>query len=65
MQVLFSDLSTRADSDMDAARVSRRALIDKHAGTGNLVMPHHISTPPCGTIAPVGETFRFDFLEGT
>jgi hypothetical protein len=50
---------------MDAARVSRRALIDKHAGTGNLVMPHHISTPPCGTIAPVGETFRFDFLEGT
>ena len=65
MQVLFPDLSTRADSDMDVARVSRRALIDKHAGTGNLVMPHHFSTPSCGTIEPAGETFRFDFVDGT
>jgi glyoxylase-like metal-dependent hydrolase (beta-lactamase superfamily II) len=65
MQILFPDLSTRADSDMDAARVSRRALIDKHAGSGNLVMPHHFSTPSCGTITPAGESFRFDFVEGT
>ena len=55
MQLLFPDLSTRADSDMDAARISRRALIDKHAGTGNLVMPHHFSTPACGTIEPAGQ----------
>jgi glyoxylase-like metal-dependent hydrolase (beta-lactamase superfamily II) len=65
MQLLFPDLSTRADSDMDMARLSRRALIDKHAGTGSLVMPHHFSTPACGTIEPAGNAFRFNFVEGT
>ncbi len=65
MQLLFPDLSTRANSDMDMSRASRRALIDKHAGTGNLVMPHHFSTPTCGTIEPAGQAFRFDFVEGT
>src|SRR5438477_69311 len=34
IQLLFPDLSTRADFDQNAARVSRRALIDKHADTG-------------------------------
>ena len=65
IQLLFPDLSTRADADMDMARASRRALIEKHAGTGNLVMPHHFSTPSCGTIEPAGDAFRFDFVEGS
>lgn len=65
MQLLYPELSTRADSDMDVARASRRALIDKHAGTGHLVMPHHFSTPACGTIEPAGAAFRFDFVEGS
>ncbi len=65
IQLLFPDLSTRADSDQDASRLSRRALIEKHAGTGSLVMPHHFSTPSCGTIAPAAQGFRFDFLEGS
>lgn len=62
IQLMFPDLSTRPDTDMDMARVSRRALLDKHAGTGNLVMPHHFSTPCCGTIAPQGSGFRFDSI---
>jgi glyoxylase-like metal-dependent hydrolase (beta-lactamase superfamily II) len=65
MQLMFPELSTRADSDMDAARVSRRALIDKHAGTGTLVLPQHFASPACGTIEPAGEAFRFDFVEGS
>ena len=65
MQIMFPDLSTRADSDMDVARASRRALIDKHAGTGNLIMPHHFASPACGTIEPAGNSFRFNFVEGT
>lgn len=65
MQILYPDLSTRADSDMDVARASRRALIDKHAGTGNLIMPHHFASPTCGTIEPAGKSFRFDFVDGT
>ena len=65
MQLIFPDLSTRADFDMNAARVSRRALIDKHADAGTLVMPQHFATPSCGTIRRAGEAFRFDFVEGS
>jgi glyoxylase-like metal-dependent hydrolase (beta-lactamase superfamily II) len=65
MQLMFPDLSTRADFDMDAARVTRRALIEKHAGTGNLVMPHHFATPSCGTIVRAGNGFRFDAVAGS
>lgn len=65
IQLMFPELSTRADFDPDAARASRRALIEKHAGTGNVVMPHHFATPSCGTIEPSGTCFRFDFIEGS
>jgi glyoxylase-like metal-dependent hydrolase (beta-lactamase superfamily II) len=65
MQLLFPELSTRADSDQDAARASRRALIDKHAGTGNVVLPQHFAAPSCGTFERVGDTFRFDAIEGS
>ena len=65
MQLMFPDLSTRADFDMNAARVSRRALIDKHADAGTLVLPQHFATPSCGTIARAGDAFRFDFIEGS
>ena len=65
IQLLFPDLSTRADSDQDAARLSRRALIEKHADTGNLVMAHHFSTPSSGTIEQAGDGFRFSFIDGS
>jgi len=63
MQIMFPDLSTRADTDQDMARVSRKKLIDMHAGTGNLVMPHHFATPTSGTIERAGDGFRFEFIE--
>ncbi|MGE0765590.1 MAG: MBL fold metallo-hydrolase [Hyphomicrobiaceae bacterium] len=65
MQILFPDLSCRADFDMDASRVSRKALIDKHADTGAVVMPQHFATPSCGHIRRKGEGFAFDFLRGS
>jgi glyoxylase-like metal-dependent hydrolase (beta-lactamase superfamily II) len=65
IQLMFPDLSTRADTDMNVSRVSRRALIEKHAGTGNLVLPQHFSTPTCGTFERAGEAFRFDAIEGS
>jgi glyoxylase-like metal-dependent hydrolase (beta-lactamase superfamily II) len=65
MQLMFPDLSTRADFDMNAARVTRRALIDKHAGTGGLVLPQHFASPACGTIERAGEAFRFEFVDGS
>ncbi len=65
IQLLFPDLSTRADVDQDASRVSRRALIEKHADTGDLVMPHHFATPCSGRIERAGDGFRFSFIEGS
>jgi hypothetical protein len=65
MQLLFPELSSRADGDMDASRVTRRGLIEKHADTGNLVMPHHFATPSSGTIEKAGDDFRFTFIEGS
>ena len=50
IQIMFPDLSSFADHDMDAARVSRRALIEKHAGTGTLILPQHFASPTCGAI---------------
>jgi len=65
IQLMFPHLSTRADFDMNAARASRRALIDKHADAGTLVLPQHFATPSSGTIARAGNAFRFDFIEGS
>ena len=62
MQLMFPELSTRADFDMNASRVTRRALIEKHAGTGNLVMPHHFAAPSCGTFERAGAGFRFEAM---
>jgi glyoxylase-like metal-dependent hydrolase (beta-lactamase superfamily II) len=62
LQLLYPDLSSRADSDMDASRITRRALIEKHAGTGTVVMPQHFSAPSCGTIERAGQAFGFSFI---
>jgi glyoxylase-like metal-dependent hydrolase (beta-lactamase superfamily II) len=65
MQLLFPALSSRADGDMDASRVTRCALLEKHADTGTVVMPHHFATPSCGTIETAADGFRFAFIEGS
>ncbi len=65
IQLLFPDLSSRADVDMNASRPYRRALLEKHADTGTIFMPHHFSTPSCGTIARAGDGFRFEAIAGS
>jgi glyoxylase-like metal-dependent hydrolase (beta-lactamase superfamily II) len=66
IQLLYPDLSTRADFDPNAARASRKALIEKHASAGTLVLPQHFATPSCGMIERAGSNaFRFDFVEGS
>lgn len=65
IQLLFPDLSSRADTDQDASRVSRKALIEKHADTPTRVLPHHFSTPSCGAIKRAGDAFDFEFIAGT
>ena len=65
MQILFPELSTRADFDQNASRVSRRALIEKHAGSGNIVLPQHFAAPSCGMIERRGDGFRFNAIDGS
>jgi glyoxylase-like metal-dependent hydrolase (beta-lactamase superfamily II) len=65
IQLLFPDLSSRADADMNASRPRRRALLEKHADTGNIFMPHHFATPSSGTIARAGDGFRFAAIAGS
>jgi glyoxylase-like metal-dependent hydrolase (beta-lactamase superfamily II) len=65
MQLLFPELSSRADADMDASRPTRRALIEKHVDTGNIVMPHHFATPCSGTIERAGAAFRYTPIAGS
>jgi hypothetical protein len=50
---------------MDASRISRRGLIEKHADTGSLILPQHFAGPTCGTIKRSGDGFRFAFIEGS
>jgi len=65
MQVLYPDLSCRADFDMNASRTSRKALIERHADAGTIVMPQHFATPSCGRIRREGDGFTFDFVQGS
>ena len=60
IQLRFPELSTYADEEPELARVTRTALIEKHADTGNLILPAHFPAPSVGHIetAPAGG-FRF------
>ena len=50
IQLRYPSMSTSADDDKDAARVSRTALIEKLAGSGTILLPGHFPTPTFGTI---------------
>lgn len=65
MQLLFPDLSCRADFDMDASRVSRKALMADCADRGSIVMPQHFATPSCGTFAKAGAGYELRPIAGS
>ncbi len=59
IQLRFPAMSTAADTNRDLARQTRTALIEKHAGTGTLLLPAHFRTPTVGRIEPAAEGFRY------
>jgi glyoxylase-like metal-dependent hydrolase (beta-lactamase superfamily II) len=59
IQLMFPDMSTIADWDRDVARASRKALIEKHAGSGHLLLPGHFPSPTIGRIERSGTAFRY------
>jgi glyoxylase-like metal-dependent hydrolase (beta-lactamase superfamily II) len=60
IQLRFPAMSTKADTDRDLARKTRTALIEKHAGSGSLLLPAHFRTPTIGRIERADEGFRYD-----
>jgi glyoxylase-like metal-dependent hydrolase (beta-lactamase superfamily II) len=64
IQLRYPEMSTVADDDRNLARKTRMALIQQHAGTGNLIFPAHFPNPSVGRIE-VNQTggFRFDTHE--
>jgi hypothetical protein len=48
--------------DAEGSRRTRRAFLERYAGTPALIMPAHFPTPSVGRIAPAGNAFRFDFV---
>ena len=64
IQLRYPEMSTIADDDQNLSRISRVALIEKHADTGHLIFPAHFPSPTVGTIQtnPTGG-FRFKGLQ--
>ncbi|HVY42525.1 MAG: MBL fold metallo-hydrolase [Bacteroidota bacterium] len=59
IQLVFPEMSTMADADRNLARTTRTALIEKHAGTGHLILPAHFPTPTVGRIERHKHSFRY------
>jgi glyoxylase-like metal-dependent hydrolase (beta-lactamase superfamily II) len=60
IQLRFPSMSTKADTDPNLARKTRTALIEKHAGSGSLLLPAHFQTPTVGRIERAAVGFRYD-----
>lgn len=54
------ELATRFDSDIDAARRTRRAFFDGLAGKPVLVLGTHYAAPTAGRVRADGRNFRFE-----
>ena len=52
--------ASRFDADPDAARRTRRAFLERHAGRAVLVLGTHFATPTAGRIVRAGGEFRFE-----
>lgn len=60
LQLARPAMSSRACHDEAGSRASRLRFIEKHADTGNVVMPAHFLAPSAGRIVRRGGAFRFD-----
>lgn len=60
LQLLHPHLSCRADTDMAQSARTRRALMEKHAESGAVIMPAHFPMPTAGRIVRDGSAFGFN-----
>ena len=60
VQCAEPDWANRFDVDPAAARATRRAFLERHAGRSVLVLGTHFATPTAGRIAKDGDAWRFE-----
>lgn len=56
------DWSTNFCTDQAAARITRRAFLERHADTGMLIFPTHFPGPTAGRIETTAEAFAFRYI---
>lgn len=59
-QIARVDWSNVADSDPEAADLTRRSFLDRYADTPTLVIGTHFAGPTAGRLVRDGDTFRLD-----
>lgn len=59
-QIARPDWAASADEDPDHARITRRTLLQRSAGNGELLLGSHFATPTAGRIVQDGDTYRLD-----
>jgi glyoxylase-like metal-dependent hydrolase (beta-lactamase superfamily II) len=64
LQVYYPDWNSRFCALQDAARTTRRAVLDYCADRHALLMPAHFCAPHCGHVHRTAESYRLEFAHG-
>ena len=62
IQCHIPDWSTVACADQSAARVTRKAFLDRYADRDTTIIPSHFPHPTAGFIIPSGDSFAFRYV---
>jgi glyoxylase-like metal-dependent hydrolase (beta-lactamase superfamily II) len=62
LQLAYPEWSPKIDWDRALAAKTRRAFLERHADTGDIVMTAHFPQPSSGRVLSEGDAFRFRYL---
>jgi glyoxylase-like metal-dependent hydrolase (beta-lactamase superfamily II) len=63
VQTHHPEWAARPDYDVEVARTTRRAFLERYCESGVLVCTAHFPLPSAGWIVPDGDAFRFEYEE--
>lgn len=63
LQLAYPEWSPKIDWDRAMSAKTRRAFLERHAGTDTVVMTAHFPQPSTGYVVAKGNAFRFRYLE--
>jgi glyoxylase-like metal-dependent hydrolase (beta-lactamase superfamily II) len=59
-QLAHPEWNSVADADPERARATRRAMLERYAGTATLIIGTHFATPTAGYLRRDGDAWRLD-----